>query len=204
MFESLLEALAVFFVVIGPVDNCAAFASFTKNHAPRERRRMALKAILVSSGVLFAFAFLGDDVLGKMGVSLSSLEIAGGILLLLLSIQMVMGKDSRPVETEGNVDVSVFPMAMPLIAGPDAIVAVVLLVSRAKPSLALEGGVMAVLALVLLITYLAMLGAAWISRLIGRQGLDIASRLLGILLTALAVEFIVDGLAKSTLFVKGG
>ena len=206
MFEKLIEAFVILFVVIGPIDNCAAFATLTKSHSPAEKRKMALKSILVASAVMVVFAILGDDLLEKIGISLSSLEISGGILLLLFSIQMVMSKPTKEKadnKSEKAEDISIFPMAMPLIAGPDAIVATVLLVSKAKPDFTLEVGVIILLVVILALTYAAMLGAGYISRLLGKQGIEIVSRLLGILLTAMAIEFIIEGLSKSVLF-KGG
>ena len=213
--NGLLEAFSVLFVVIGPIDNAAAFAALTKGYKPARRRRTALKAIIVSTVVMVVFAIFGDELLSVIGVKLESLEIAGGILLLLAAIQMVMaepqtGKDGAESEAEKPKDISVFPMAMPLIAGPDAITAVVLLVRRAGKPVSFpfvnptQVGVILVMLLVLFLTYLALLGAGRLLRILGSQGIEVVTRVLGLLLAALAVEFIIDGLSKCVLFSTGG
>ena len=205
MTETLLEAFAVMFVTIGPIDNAAIFAAMTKDAEASFRRKMALKSILIASAIMLVFALFGDDILEFFGISLSSLEISGGLLLLIIAVRMVMDEPSEASEAqnvEPNQDISIFPLAMPLVAGPDALVAVVMQISRVKSDFTLEVGVILLMLLILLMTLIAFLLAGKLSKLLGSSGIDIMSRLLGVLLTALAVEFIIEGLSKSVLFAQ--
>lgn len=207
----LVEAFSVLFVVLGPIDNAAVFAILTHDYDASRRRRSALKAVCVATGVLLGFGLFGDDLLRLIEVQLSSLQIAGGILLLLTAIQMVTAAPSREEKKEKRAeaddgpgeDVAVFPMAMPLIAGPDAIVAVVMLVSKAGDTFPSQIGVFVVMLVILVLVYLGLLASGLLVRLLGKQGVDIISRILGLLLAALAVEFIIEGLASSVLFAGG-
>ena len=202
MIEKLLEAFAVMFITIGPMDNAAVFAALAKDYPPRRRRRTALRAFLVSSGVMLFFSIVGDDVLRFLGISLPSLQISGGVLLMIMALQMVIGspgEDQFGNGTNGG-DIAVFPMAMPLIAGPDAIVAVMVLVTKAQPDLVLETTIISMMVLVLFMTYLAMLIATKLAGLLGKGGVEIVSRMLGVILCALAVQFVIDGLKQSNLF----
>ena len=154
---------------------------------------------------MLMFALFGDDILEFFGISLSSLEISGGLLLLIIAIKMVMdepGESSEAQHVKPDQDISIFPLAMPLVAGPDALVAVVMQVSRAKQDLTLEIGVILLMLLILLMTLIAFLLAGRLSKLLGPGGIEIMSRLLGVLLTALAIEFIIEGLSKSVLFAQ--
>ncbi|MEW6356546.1 MAG: MarC family protein [Planctomycetota bacterium] len=199
--ETIIEAFSVLFVVLGPVDNAATFAALTKGFTPVHRRRTALKAVLVATLVMVVFAVFGDDILSFLGVEMFSLQIAGGILLLLAAIQMVMAEaEKKPQEEVSDKEIAIFPMAMPLIAGPDAIVSIAMLVSKAGPTLSHQAGVIAVMFVVLALVYLALLGSGWLVRLLGEQGIEIITRILGLLLAALAVEFIIEGLQASMLF----
>ncbi len=205
MTEILLEAFAVMFVTIGPIDNAAIFAAMTKDTEAAFRRKMAIKSILIASGIMLVFALFGDDILEFFGISLSSLEISGGLLLLIIAVRMVMNESDESSEAQNaapNQDISIFPLAMPLVAGPDALVAVVMQVSRVKEDLTLEIGVIFLMLLILLMTLIAFLLAGRLSRLLGSGGIEIMSRILGVLLTALAVEFIIEGLSKSILFAQ--
>lgn len=202
MIEKLLEAFAVLFITLGPVDNAAVFAALAKDLPSGRRRRTALRAFLVSTGVMLFFSIVGDDVLRFLGISLPALQISGGVLLMIMSLQMVIGspgEDQFGNGTNGG-DIAVFPMAMPLIAGPDAIVAVMVLVTKAQPDLVLETTIIIMMVLVLFMTYLAMLIATKLAGLLGRGGTEIVSRMLGVILCALAVQFVIDGLKQSNIF----
>jgi len=204
--ETIFEAFCVLFVVLGPIDNAAAFAALTKDFEAAQRRKTALKSVLVSTLVMVVFAIFGDDILHLIGVEIYSLQIAGGILLLLAAIQMVMAETEAEKDSHAGgttKDIAVFPMAMPLIAGPDAIVSIVMLVSKAGPTLSYQVGVIAVMLIVLVLVYLALLASGLLVRLLGSQGIEIISRVLGLLLAALAVEFIIEGLQASKLFAGG-
>jgi multiple antibiotic resistance protein len=199
-----MEAFAVLFITIGPVDNSVIFASLTRDSDASFRRRMAIKSILVATIIMLAFGLVGDDLLDVFGISLSSLEISGGILLLIVAIRMVMEEPVDDISEEGTVspdqDIAIFPLAMPLIAGPDALVAVVIQVKRAQEDFLMELSVLGLTVLVLVITLISFLMAGKLMKVFGQQGMEVISRVLGVLLTALAVEFIVDGLSKSVLF----
>jgi multiple antibiotic resistance protein len=202
-----LRAFTTFFATISPVDVAALYAALTASATESRRRSMAIKGTLIATGILLVFAVLGASLLNWLGITLPALRTAGGILLLLLSIDMVFSPPSRmssatPAETheaEEKQDISVFPVASPLIAGPASLGAAILLMSEAKPNLALEFIVIAMLFLVLAITLALLLIAARLQRYLGVTGQNVISRVIGILLAALAVQFIFDGIRGSGL-----
>jgi multiple antibiotic resistance protein len=166
---------------------------------------MAVKGTLIATVILLAFAFFGEALLGLFGISLPALRAAGGILLLLIAIDMVFGRPSggRTTTSEENAeatakhDISVFPLATPLIAGPGAIGATILLVANAEADRLRVAVVILVLLGVLLLTFLLLLIASQVQRLLGVTGLHVVSRIVGVLLAALAVQFIFDGIGAS-------
>ncbi len=204
-----LSAFAAFFVTIGPLDTAAVFAALTQGHARVYQRRMAVRATLVAAAVLFAFGLIGDDVLRFMGISLAGVRVGGGILLMLVSIDIALGRGSAavpssdPADPETGPDVSVFPLAMPLIAGPGAITAVIVHATEAQNEWLPTAVVLAILALVLLLTLLSLLGAASLQRRLGETGMNVITRVLGVLLTALSAELILRGLRDSGVFRPG-
>ena len=201
MLETALVAFTTFFATIGPLDVAALFAALTVNATPRERRQMAMKGALIGGGILLFFALFGKAVLTSFGITLPALQASGGILLLLIAIDMVFARDSgsttatdeEKVEAQGKKDVSVFPLATPLIAGPGAIGAAVLLVADTKGDAVEMALVIAVLTGLILLTFLLMLLATQVQKLLGVTGLHVISRVVGVLLAALAVQFIFDG-----------
>ncbi|USG61248.1 MarC family protein [Sneathiella marina] len=207
MTETLLIALTTFFATIGPLDVAAMFAALTLNNTARERRAMALKASLIGGGILLFFAVFGKAVLESFGISLAALQASGGILLLLIAIDMVFARDSGSISTtdqetkeaEARQDVSVFPLATPLIAGPGAIGAAILLVSKAQGDTVEISLVIGALLAIVLMTFLLMLLATQVQRLLGVTGLHVISRVVGVLLAGLAVQFIFDGIRNSGL-----
>lgn len=207
MFETSIVAFTTFFATIGPVDVAALFAALTVNAKPSARRWMALRGTLIASVILLVFALFGDAVLWALGISLPALRIAGGILLLLIGIDLVFARDSGGVSTTADEnreaatkeDIAVFPLATPLIAGPGAIGAVILLMANAEGHPAHQVAVGAALALVLVITLAALLAASQIHKVLGVTGLHVVSRVFGVLLTALAAQFMLDGLSSSGL-----
>lgn len=210
MFETASVAFATFFATIGPVDVAAMFAALTSNATPVSRRSMAVRGTLIATGVLLVFAILGEVLLGRLGISLAALRTAGGILLLLIGIDMVFARSSGGVSTTADEareaaakdDISVFPLATPLIAGPGAMGAAILLMANAQGQLHLQAAVLLALIAVLLITLAALLGATWVQRVLGVTGLHVVSRIFGVLLSALAVQFIFDGVAESGLLLQ--
>lgn len=205
--DTLLLALTTFFATIGPADLILVYAALTEKNTQAQRRTMALRGVLIATGILLFFAVFGSALLSLFGITLPALRIAGGILLLLISIDMVFARHSGGTgttpeeenEAQGRVDISVFPLATPLIAGPGAISAVILLTSDKGFGLAWAVVVVALLA-ILLLCYLAMLVALPIQRLLGLTGLAVVSRVVGVLLAALAMQFLLDGLRASGLF----
>jgi multiple antibiotic resistance protein len=201
--ELFVSAFVTFLVVIDPPGCAPIFASVTAGAAPGHRRAMALRAVGIAAAILVFFGLLGEDLLHALGVSLSAFRIAGGILLFLIAVDMVFEKrterrESRAEEVSARhvEDVSVFPMAIPMIAGPGSIASVMLLMAR-------SGGwvqsllVLGALALTLLLTLVALLLAGPMMRLLGNRMEAMLTRLLGVILAALAVQFVIDGLNRA-------
>lgn len=207
MIETALVALTTFFATIGPVDIAAIFAGLTAGMPAKTRRNMAAKGVLIASIILLLFALFGADVLAYMGITLAALKTSGGILLLLVGINMVLAHPSginsttedEAEEAATKHDISVFPLATPLIAGPGAIGATVLFMAKYEGNLALQATVIGSMAIVLLLALVCLLMATQLQRILGVTGLNVISRMVGVLLTALAVQFIFDGIGASGL-----
>ncbi len=207
MLQTAVVTFTTFFATIGPIDVAAIFAALTVNSTPRQRRAMAVKGTLLATGILLAFALAGEALLGYLGISLAALRAAGGILLLLIGIDMVFARSSGGVsitedesrEAQTQADISVFPLATPLIAGPGAMGAAILLMANTRGDWLLQATVIATLLGVLALTLLLLLGAAQVYRLLGVTGLHVITRVFGVLLSALAVQFLFDGIAESGL-----
>ena len=208
MQETALVAFATFFATIGPVDVAALFAALTPRASAKQRRAMAFKGVALATGILLMFAIFGNTVLVSLGISLAAMRTAGGILLLLVAIDMVFARhsgvssatDDETEEARSKQDISVFPLATPLIAGPGSMGAVVLLSVGSGGDLTHWGVVIGALMAVLLLTLALLLLATQVQKILGVTGLNVISRVAGVLLAALAVQFIFDGLAKSSLF----
>ena len=204
-------AFTTFFATIGPVDVAAMYAGLTAGHEPRHARAMAVKGVAIGSGLLLLFAFGGNSVLAQLGIGLPALRTAGGILLLLVAINMVFAKQSggtsttkdETEEARHKADLSVFPLATPLIAGPAAMGAAVLLMADAGEDWARKGIVIGALCANLGLTFVFLMVASWIQKILGVTGLNVISRVVGVLLAALAVQFMFDGIASSRLMIPG-
>lgn len=207
MFEIALVAFATFFATIGPPDVAVIFSALTPTNTSGERFRLAVKAILVGAGILLLFAFLGEPLLKHLGISMAAMRTAGGFLLLLIATDMVFARISGGTSTTAEEnseaassdDIAVFPMATPLIAGPGAIGAAILLVAEAEGDPARVALVIGALLAVLALTFVMMLAAGQIQRLLGTTGVHVITRVMGILLAALAVQFLFDGIRQSGL-----
>lgn len=207
VYETGMTALATFFATIGPFDVAAVFAALTANQDFRSKFRVAIKGTLLGALILIVFALSGEKLLAGLGISLAALRTAGGILLLLIGIDLVFVRQSGGISTtadetreaETRPDISVFPLAMPLIAGPGAMGASVLLMANTGGDLMLKATVIAALCVILLVTLLSLLLSTQIQRILGVTGMHVISRVFGVLLTALAVQFIFDGIAQSGL-----
>ncbi|WNK01522.1 MarC family protein [Thalassospiraceae bacterium LMO-JJ14] len=207
VIETGLVAFTTFFAVIGPIDVAAIYAGLTAGMPAAHRRRTAIKGVLVATGILLAFAFFGKSVLGYLGITLASLKTAGGILLLLVGINMVLAHssgissttDDEAEEAAHRTDISVFPLATPLIAGAGTMGAVVLLMADAHGDTLRTAAVLGALLANLCLSMIFLLMATQIQKLLGVTGLNVISRVVGVLLTALAVQFIFDGIRGSNL-----
>ena len=200
MIELYISSLITFFVVIDPPGCAPIFAGLTAGATATHRRAMAVRAVLVSAAILFVFALFGEALLKGLGISLASFRIAGGIMLFLIALEMVFEKRTERREdraakvaaTPEVEDVSIFPMAMPMIAGPGSIASVMLLMSR-NEGIERSVVILGALASILLLTLVALLAAGPIMRVLGAKIEAVITRLLGVLLAALAVQFVIDG-----------
>jgi multiple antibiotic resistance protein len=198
--DYLLSAFVTLLVVVDPLSLAPVFVSLTPHATPAVRHRIALNACLIAAGILGGVAIVGDWVLRQLGISLPAFRIAGGLLLFSIAFEMLFGvrirREGEAAEqaVEEHVrNVAAFPLAIPLMAGPGAITATVLLAGRAGGDLLLTGLVLADVVLVAAACFVAFLFAAQIGRLLGLTGNIVLSRLLGVLLAALAVQYVVDG-----------
>jgi multiple antibiotic resistance protein len=200
------SAFITFFVVIDPPGCAPIYASLTKGANTIQRRNMAIRACLVAAGILFVFALFGEQLLGALHIELNSFRIAGGIMLFLIALDMVFEKRTQRreeraqkiIDTPEIEDVSIFPMAMPMIAGPGSIASVMLLMAQ-NEGIERASVILSALGVVLLLTLLALLAAGPIMKLLGAQAEAVITRLLGVLLAALAAQFVIDGLRESFL-----
>ncbi|PJI92023.1 multiple antibiotic resistance protein [Yoonia maricola] len=197
---ALIAAFTTLFIIIDPPGLAPVFIALTQGMDAAQRRAIAIRAFMVAAGLMMVFLLLGEAVLGFVGISMDAFRIAGGILLFLTALDMLFQRRQARREdqaSEGQAehedDPSVFPLALPLIVGPGAITTVILLAGEAQGAAdiaAIAGIIVAVLFIVLL----AFLAAPAIERALGKTGLNIVTRVLGMLLAALAVQFVLDGL----------
>lgn len=207
MIETSGIALATFFATIGPLDVAAIFAALTASSDAAHRRSMAIRGILIGAAILVLFALVGEVLLTSFGISLAALRTAGGILLLLIGIDMVFARssggnsttDEEEREAATKEDISAFPVGMPLVAGPGAMSATVLLMANTEGDLVLQAVVIGSLLVILLFTFISMLLASQLQRVLGVTGMQVIARVFGVLLCALAVQFIFDGIQQSGL-----
>lgn len=206
MLEQPLKFLVVFFVVVEPISLIPLFSGLTSGATPQYKRRMAVKAVIVAAVILVLFALGGAAFLELMGISLQAFRIFGGLLLFLLSLEMVFARESgartsssEAAESKRRADVSVFPLAFPFIAGPGALATILLWFGplHLGTNTALFGGYLVAVLIVLGIALVLMLLAEPLMRVIGVTGANVASRLLGVVLGALAVQFVLDGLRQA-------
>ena len=204
MIEVFGSALVTFLVIIDPPGCAPIFASLTRGTPSKHRRAMAVRSSLIAWAILMFFALLGRPMLQALGISLASFRVAGGIMLFMIALDMVFERrtqrrESRAQSIEGTPeaeDISVFPMAIPMIAGPGSIASAMLWVSRADGS-AEVAAVLAAITIVMLLTMLALIAAGPIMRLIGEKLEAMITRVLGVILAALAAQFVIDGLKQS-------
>jgi multiple antibiotic resistance protein len=199
--DFIVSALVTLLVVVDPVGLAPTFIAVTQELPPAARRQVALRASLICAGILAGAALTGEWLLSSLGITIAAFRIAGGLLLFSIASEMVLGvrilRQSRTAEAaveEHARDVAVFPLAIPLLAGPAAITATVLLGGQAGREPILLGALIAVILVVTLACIAVFLLADRISGLLGATGNTVLSRLLGVVLAALAVQFVIDGL----------
>lgn len=201
MPEVVFNSLVTLLVVVDPVGLAPLFVALTRGVPERRRRAQAVRGVLLGAAILFVFALIGDPLLEALGIGLPAFRIAGGALLFLVAVDIIFGRpsnvrpdpeDEEPGERE---DIAVFPLAIPLIAGPGALATVLLYTGGGGA--AQTAAFLAVLTFVLLLTLASLLLAPRIMGIFGKSGSDVLSRVLGVLLAALAVQFVLDGILAS-------
>ena len=206
LVELFVSAFITLFVVIDPPGCAPIYAGLTKGATQAQRRNMAIRATVIAGAILVVFALFGEDLLNALHIELDSFRIAGGLMLFLIAIDMVFEKRTERREERAEKlaatpeveDVSVFPMAMPMLAGPGALASVMLLAAKAQ---GLEGTltVLGALAAVLVLTLAALVAAGPLMRVFGDRVEAVITRLLGVILAALAAQYVIDGLKNAFL-----
>ncbi|MFO1210050.1 MAG: MarC family protein [Amaricoccus sp.] len=197
MFAVLVPAFVTLFVIIDPIGLAPLFVALTRGMTEEERGRVGRRALIVAFVLLLAFGVFGERLLEAIGISIPAFRISGGLLLFLTALDMLFERrtDRREQKAEEpRQDPSVFPLAMPLIAGPGALATMVLLSSRYSGDLAMLVGIHLVMLLVLVITWVLFRMSGLVERALGHIGIVVLTRLFGILLAALSVQFVLDGL----------
>ena len=205
---SILSSFVTLFVTIGPVETAVVFASLTAAVHRSQRRSLALRSVTIAGLVLLLFAFAGSGVLSLLHISLPAFRVAGGLLLFLQALTLTFSSpglsslnDGERKDAQEPGDIAVFPLAFPMIAGPGSLSAAVLVMGRTSGWLE-AAGVIAMLLVCLALTFGAMRAAERLVAVLGRTGADVVSRVSGILLAGLAVQFVFDGLAEAP-FLRG-
>lgn len=204
MIELFVSSLITFFVVIDPPGCAPIYAGLTSGGGRAHVRAMAIRAVLVATAILLVFALFGRGILDALGIGLDAFRIAGGILLFVIAMDMVFERRTarreeraeKLKETPEIEDVSIFPMAMPMIAGPGSIASAMLLTAQ-HPTWGETAVVLAAMLTILALTLLALLAAGPIMRILGAKIEAVITRLLGVLLSALAAQFVIDGVKAS-------
>lgn len=208
MLEIFLTSFATLFVVVDPPGLGPLFVALTAGVEPARRRVYAIRGVAVAAGVLLVFGLFGQSVLDLIGVGLPAFRISGGLMLFFIAMEMLFEKrDERRAKTTHDDmerapghDPSVFPLGTPLIAGPGAMASMILLMSKSSGDYAAQAVIFVALAAVLAICLVLFLAGGWMERLLGQTGISVVTRLLGVLLGALAVQFVLDGLKAYGVF----
>lgn len=191
-FSVFLNAFTGFFVIIDPIGAALVFHSLVPEDDLRHRRVMAVKSILISLGLLIIFGNYGEPLLDQLGININSLRIAGGLLLFYTAFGMIT-EDVEYKSTSEKKDISVFPMTIPLLAGPGALTLSILLFSNSS-TVSADLSVATAILSVCLLTFILMLTSKYLKKIIGRTGDEILRRFLGVILAALSIQFIYDGI----------
>ncbi|WP_386681982.1 MarC family protein [Loktanella sp. R86503] len=196
---ALIAAFTAMFIVIDPIGLAPLFIAMTQGMSAAHRRAIGARACLVAIGLLLMFAVFGEQLLEFIGISMPAFRIAGGVLLFITALDMLFERrqarrqDNADDAIDPEHDPSIFPLAIPLIAGPGAIATIILLTGQADNALGF-GAVLAVMLIVIAMVFAMFMAAGWLEKLLGKTGINVVTRLLGMLLAALSVQFILDGL----------
>ncbi|MEM9641625.1 MAG: MarC family protein [Pseudomonadota bacterium] len=202
MTDLALTVFVTLFVTIDPVGLAPIFVALTSGIGTEQRNRIALRACAIAIAVLALFGFAGEALLHTIGIGLPAFRIAGGLLLFLIAVDMLFERRAeRREKTADNVDTSVdpsvFPLATPLIAGPGALASMILLMGEHPGAPAAQGVIIGTMVLVVASAYILFRLGGVLERVLGTVGTNVVTRLLGMLLAALAVQFVLDGLADT-------
>ncbi len=204
MIDHLLKFFVTFLVVVEPVGVIPIFIAMTDGVTEKDRRRMARKGVLIAGLIFLLFALGGGAFLRTLDISLDAFRIFGGLLLFLIALEMVFGRPSgsrtssnEEAEAMQRTDISVFPLAFPFIAGPGSLATILLAFGPAARDPLLFGGLIACVAIALVCSLLTLYLASPIMRLMGVTGANVLNRLFGVVLGALAVQYVIDGLRGS-------
>lgn len=199
MIEFAVKAFLTLFVLIDPIGLIPLFLGLVGARSYQEQKKIALRSTLVAGLLVLGFAVLGGAILRHLGISLEALKVAGGLLLFKIALDMINAQleretDEEHIESQSRTDISVFPLAIPLIAGPGTLAGVLILAGSAPAGLWGFVVVLAMAAVVLFLTYWSFRAALKFSSSLGRTGINVITRVLGILLAALAVQYVADGI----------
>ncbi|NNU80801.1 MarC family protein [Halovulum dunhuangense] len=213
MIDVALTAFVTLFVIIDPVGLAPLFVALTQGMSREARNRIGLRACLIAIGVLALFGIAGERLLDLVGIGLPAFRIAGGILLFLIAVEMLFERRAqrreKTVDTQaqdahaGSHDPSVFPLATPLLAGPGALATMILLMGQQSGDLTAQAAIMGMMVAVVGTAYILFRLSAYVERLLGQTGISVITRLLGMLLAALSVQFVLDGLNNLGLLPGG-
>ena len=200
-FDMMLNAFVTLFVTIDPIGLAPIFLAVTSGASKQDRFKIGIRAVIASAAILLTFAFVGQTILSVLGISLPAFRIAGGLLLFVIAFEMVFEKRKerksksaeRALSDDEMHDIAVFPLAIPLISGPGAISAVLLLSSQTTNWIEMTS-ILAIIASVLVLVMITFAIAGWVEKILGNSGRNVLTRLLGVLLSALSVQFIADGI----------
>ncbi len=203
-------SLSLIFFIVDPLGNAPIFLSITGGQSPAERNRTALRASVVTFLILLIFAFVGEWILKLLRVTISSFQIAGGILIFIIALSMLQARRSRAKSTpqeeherpEGE-DVAVFPLAIPMLSGPAAITTVMVLINLST-SITQRALVILAIFLTSLFTYLILRASGRVMGLLGQTGINVLTRLMGLLLAVISVQFVIDGIKEVFLQITCG
>ena len=196
--EFAISAFVTLFVIIDPIGLTPLFVAMTAGKTAQQRRSIPLRAVLTAAGLLAIFGIAGEFVLSKIGIGMPAFRISGGILLFLTAIEMLFEKRTprreKTAEDDEGTDPAVFPLAMPLIGGPGAMTSMILLTGQYSGDIANQAMIHGVMLVVLLMVFLMFVTSGVMERFLGNTGINLVTRLMGMFLAALSVQFVLDGL----------